>query len=101
MLLSLVSVLLAEVGAEVILHKYAKSASRFYLGLGVLLYVVLALLFAHAMRSSTLTSFNTAWQCANVVLVSVVGIFLLGERVSRSQAIGVVLAAVAMVLMFF
>jgi hypothetical protein len=32
MLFSLVSVLLAEVGAEVILHKYADNGSRFYLG---------------------------------------------------------------------
>lgn len=101
MLIVLTSLLTVEIVAELLLQKWAKTDTSIWLGLGIIAYVSLALLFANAMKRSNLTTMNTAWQCGNVVVVSLIGVFLLKEKLSVPQKVGVCLAFVSTSLMFF
>ena len=95
----LAALLGAEIGGEILLHRWAKTGERGFLAAGIVAYVCLAVVFAFSMRDNTLTAMNTAWQCANVTIMAAFGLLVLKEKVSHAQLAGVGLACVAMVLM--
>lgn len=102
MIASFVTLLLVtEIVAELMLKTWATSSKTQFLVLGVASYVLLSLIFAKSMQNNSITAINTAWQCGNVALVSIIGVFFLKESISNPQKIGVFLACVSTILMFF
>lgn len=87
-----------EVTAEILLKKWAATNELSYMTAGICAYIALAVIFALSMRTGELTTINTAWQCGNVVLVSLYGIFVLKENLTPRQQLGVIIAALAVVL---
>ena len=84
-----------EVASEILLKQWADTNELRYMVMGVCTYAVLAVIFAHAMKSGQLTTINTAWRCGNVVLVSLYGVLVLREELTLRQKAGVALAALA------
>ena len=100
MWLAVLGLVLLEVVAEMLLHRWARSRRGPWLVVGICAYVLLAIVFAIAMQSGlTMTRLNTAWQCANVVVAAACGVFLLQERLTGVQWVGVVFATLATALM--
>ena len=95
----LAGLLAFEVSAEILLHKWATSQRLPYLVIGVIMYVLLALVFAHAMRHGELTTINAGWQCGNIVLVSAYGVLVLRDKLTLRQKVGVGAATLAVFLM--
>ena len=98
---TLTSLLTVEIIAELLLQRWAKTNVTMWLVFGMIAYVSLALLFANAMKHANLTTMNTAWQCGNVVIISLIGVFVLKEELSLLQKVGVCLAFLSTSLMFF
>ena len=98
MLAWITGLLTCEILAEILLQKWAKNDNPVYLLTGIASYIVLAVLFGFAMKSGDLTTINAAWQCGNVLLVSLYGIFVLKEKLSHRQLFGIVLATIAVFL---
>ena len=92
------SLLGLEVASEILLHRWAETDELRYMLAGICTYVVLAVVFAYSMRSGEMTTINTAWQCGNVVLISVYGMLVLREQLTMRQKIGVGLATAAVFL---
>ena len=89
-----------EVLAEMALERWGKTPRPLFLGMGVLLYVALAIAFAMAIRrSKQLVLLNTIWQSANVAAVAVIGIVFLKEKVTARRLTAIVLATVACLMM--
>ena len=94
----LVPLLSLEICAELLLQHWAKTRACSHLAAGVGAYVALAFTFALAMRSDALTTLNSAWQCGNVVLVSLYGLLVLREPLTARQKVGVLAAGIAVFL---
>ena len=100
-LLYLIALVGVEIGAEFLLKEWAHTKRSAFLASGISCYILLSVSFALSMRQNSITALNTAWQCANVVAVSAIGIFVLKEKISVFQIVGVTLACLAMIFMFF
>lgn len=95
----IILVVIIEVSAEYSLTKWGKDKkSIFFLILGCILYIGVALTFAFAMRNSkdhNLTILNGLWQVLNLVIVSFIGIVFLKDKTSTFQKIGIGLGILA------
>tara|TARA_B110000046_G_C12993224_1_gene398805 strand:+ start:1390 stop:1692 length:303 start_codon:yes stop_codon:yes gene_type:complete len=87
-----------EVASEILLNEWATTDQTRYLVAGICTYMILAVVFAFSMKTGELTTINTAWQCGNVVLVSLYGMFVLEEELTPRQKLGVAAAALSVYL---
>lgn len=87
-----------EIVSELLLREWAKTRELRYALAGACTYVILAAVFALSMKSGNMTTINAAWQCGNVVLVSLYGMLVLREKLSPRQKAGVAAAALAVFL---
>ena len=96
----------AEVGgqyaiAEFVTQKAARKKISLMV-LGVVLYLLIPFLFLWLLRTQQkLTVANTMWQAMNIFIVALLGYFVFKESLSPFQIVGIGLALVATVLMFF
>lgn len=96
-LLTLVGI---EVAAEYVLEKYGRHNNNMFLLAGVAFYILLAAVFAMAIKSvKRLIVLNTMWQSLNVICVTLIGIFVLREKLTLRHALGICCAVSACALM--
>ena len=98
--LSIIVLVIIEVLAEILLHKWSVTNTLVYLVGGVAAYNALAYVFAHTIKDENLAFVNTAWQCLNIVLVSLFGVLISNEKLTVRNWIGVCLGCIAAMLMF-
>jgi multidrug transporter EmrE-like cation transporter len=75
--------------------------NKYYLILGVFIYIIIALLFAYTltMDSKKLGIINAIWQCLNITLIFLVSFFIFGEKFTPVQYFAIFLAIIATILM--
>jgi len=89
-----------EIGAELCLEQYVKASDYKWVLGGVLLYLLVPFAFLYVlMNHDSLVVANTLWQVGNIIGLSVVGYFVLHEKLSATQWVGVGLATLAAVCM--
>jgi multidrug transporter EmrE-like cation transporter len=76
-------------------------SNKYYLILGVFIYIIIALIFAYTLTidSNKLGIINTIWQCFNITLIFLVSFFIFQEKFTRIQYVAVFLAIIASILM--
>ena len=96
-----VAVLLAlEAGAETLLTLWSKGDKRAWaLAAGIGLYALVGLAFALALRlgGGSLAVVNALWQVANIVVVTLIGVFFMRNKLSHIEWLGILLALAAAV----
>jgi len=90
-----------EALAETSLHKWAKTNKVYFIISGITLYIVVSLLFSYTLKQdkSNLVKINTLWQVGNILLIALIGVFLLKEKLSHKQILGIILALTSTFLM--
>ena len=71
----------------------------FFLSLGIIIGVVQSLIFYNSMKYTTLTVLNVLWDLLSDIFVSIVGIVILGENVSPTKLLGIVLSFISIYLL--
>lgn len=105
--LKLVSVcVVLELLAEIALNVRAKAdtpppwmPSWALLALGILLYVAIAITYGESLRYGEVTVANAMWQCLALFIITIVGVFMFGDRPSVGQWVGLSIAAAGFVIM--
>ena len=98
--LILLLLILTEAGAELSLKQWAKTNKNYFVGIGILLYIVVSLLFAYVNKhSSNLVQINTLWQVGNIIVIAAIGVILYKESISPKQTLAIVLAVISTLLM--
>jgi len=91
-----------EIGAEFSITKYSRNKNIYFLVLGVSLYVAIPFLFWWMIEETrNISVYNTIWQAMNIVIVAIIGIIIFQDKLSVYQKIGIGLAILSSVLMFF
>lgn len=82
------------------LKEYADTHHKSYLILGILLYVVVALMFVALLKQRNLGLTNGLWNVLSTVMVVIVGYFAFKEELSIKEVIGIILGIFSLVLLF-
>jgi len=97
-----VIVVIAEIIAIYLLTEWSKNEKLYYIILGVLFYILVAVFFALLMKDvsgNKLAIINAIWQVVGLIAITLVGIILFKEKLHYLQWVGIGLTVVALVLL--
>jgi multidrug transporter EmrE-like cation transporter len=85
--------------AVVFLKQWAvnKKSAKITLVVGVSLYAILAIVLAYILKMfpSEMVVINTLWQTINIIVITLIGVIVYKEPISKIQKLGIILAVVA------
>ena len=90
-----------EVFAEYLLNLSSNKNSNKFLFIGIFMYIFVAIIFAYILRLKTgkIGLINAFWQSLNIIIVFLLSFFLLNEKFTNIQILGIILAIIASILM--
>ena len=99
-----ISIIFFEVLATYFITEWSDNKERYFLANAILCYVLVAILFGFLLlmiTSKRLVIANGLWQILNLIIVSMIGIYLFNNRLLWYQWVGVGLAVVATFLIVY
>lgn len=89
-----------ELLSVTVIKQWSISNNNIFLTLGLLGYLIVGGFFAYILHiHSEMTVINSLWQVMNIILVSVIGLFIYKEKLTLIQTLGVICAVIATVLL--
>ena len=67
----------------------------------ILFYAIQPIIFFRSLKFETMTVMNLMWDLMSDIIVTFVGIFILGEKIGFRKAVGIVLSFIALYLFTF
>jgi multidrug transporter EmrE-like cation transporter len=90
---------LVELVGDTSLRQYAKTDTSLFLGIGTAAYLGLVYILQWAYRTEKLAIVNGYWDAISNILTTLVAYFILGEALTTTQLIGLVLISSGMYLL--
>lgn len=87
-----------EIIADVLFKYWSINSKGFLLWVGLAIYVIGTLIWAYSLKFEFLSKAITIFTVLNLVVVTLVGVFLFNEHLSLINKIGVLLGIVSVVL---
>ena len=100
--ITLIALIISEVAAESLLRNASKKTDswEYSLILGIIAYIAVAYLFYSFLRdySGSFGLANIIWQVANILIITAISNFILGDKLNKIQWIGFVLLIIGFIL---
>ena len=93
-ILLLISLVISEISAQMLLKKGFKNNMNYYLGIG--LYGVVAILFAQSLKYEKFGSLNLLWHLSMVIATLLVSYFIYNEKYTVRENVGIVLGIISL-----
>jgi len=85
-----------------LLKKISTKAINFsFVPIAMLIYAVQPFIFLEALNFESMTVMNILWDLSSDIIVTFIGIFILGEKIGFRKSIGIVLSFIAIYLFTF
>lgn len=78
-----------------------KALSFSFVPIAMLIYAVQPFIFLEALNFESMTVMNILWDLSSDIIVTFIGIFILGEKIGFRKSIGIVLSFIAIYLFTF
>ena len=78
-----------------------KAISFSFVPIAMLIYAVQPFIFLEALNFESMTVMNILWDLSSDIIVTFIGIFILGEKIGFRKSIGIVLSFIAIYLFTF
>ena len=78
-----------------------KAISFSFIPIAMLVYSIQPFIFLEALNFESMTVMNILWDLSSDIIVTYIGIFILGEKIGFRKAIGIVLSFIAIYLFTF
>ena len=78
-----------------------KALSFSFMPIAALIYAIQPFIFLEALNFESMTVMNILWDLSSDILVTFIGIFVLGEKIGFRKSIGIVLSFIAIYLFTF
>jgi drug/metabolite transporter (DMT)-like permease len=78
-----------------------KALSFSFIPIAMLIYAVQPFIFLEALNFESMTVMNILWDLSSDIIVTFIGIFILGEKIGFRKSIGIVLSFIAIYLFTF
>lgn len=97
-LIMLIIILTAvETCALLCLNKYHSKKNKWYFLFAISLYVIICLLIVYSLNFKNLIMVNTLWNIMTILLVTLIGYFILKEKLTKYEIVSIVLAIFAII----
>ena len=102
-ILLIIIFVIIELLTVTILKQWSQNRNKkAYLFLGLFGYFILGCLFAYILYlDNNLTIHNALWQILNIILISILGIFIYKEKLNKIQIFGLFLAIITVIIFSF
>ena len=78
-----------------------KALSFSFIPVAMLIYAIQPFIFLEALNFESMTVMNILWDLSSDIIVTFIGIFILGEKIGFRKSIGIVLSFIAIYLFTF
>jgi hypothetical protein len=78
-----------------------KALSFSFVPIAMLIYAIQPFIFLEALNFESMTVMNILWDLSSDIIVTFIGIFILGEKIGFRKSIGIVLSFIAIYLFTF
>jgi drug/metabolite transporter (DMT)-like permease len=78
-----------------------KALSFSFIPIAMLIYAIQPFIFLESLNFESMTVMNILWDLSSDIIVTFIGIFVLGEKIGFRKAVGIVLSFVAIYLFTF
>jgi drug/metabolite transporter (DMT)-like permease len=78
-----------------------KALSFSFIPIAMIIYAIQPFIFLESLNFESMTVMNILWDLSSDIIVTFIGIFILGEKIGFRKAIGIVLSFVAIYLFTF
>jgi len=95
--------IIVELAAETFLTKWIKYSTINNMYLGVFCYILIPFLFVIVIRqfNNKLVIANSIWQASNLIIATIIGVYLFNESITKYQYLGIMFAIIANVLLMY
>jgi drug/metabolite transporter (DMT)-like permease len=96
-----VMAIIDSLGLSLLKEISTKAVSFSFMPIAALIYAIQPFIFLQSLKFESMTVMNLLWDLTSDILVTFVGIFILGEQIGFRKSVGIVLSFIAIYLFSF
>ena len=96
-----VMAIIDSLGLSLLKEISTKAVSFSFMPIAALIYAIQPFIFLQSLKFESMTVMNILWDLTSDILVTFVGIFILGEKIGFRKAVGIVFSFIAIYLFTF
>lgn len=95
--------IVTELVGETFLTKWVKESTINNMYFGVFCYMLIPFLFITVIRhfNNNLVIANSIWQASNLIIATIIGIYIFNESITKCQYVGIAFAVIANILLMY
>jgi drug/metabolite transporter (DMT)-like permease len=96
-----VMAIIDSIGLSLLKEISTKAVSFSFMPIAALIYAIQPFIFLQSLKFESMTVMNILWDLTSDIIVTFVGIFILGEQIGFRKALGIVFSFIAIYLFTF